>query len=268
MGMLKSIEVEFKQRWTDIFWQIGMARASIAEPNAVEFYRKINEEMHFPDHLIRVAPSARAIYVMVPKVASTRIRRTLGEIEGRYSRRLKPTQWGRLREAQGLRSMSVQSFYRLATDANTFRFAFVRNPYSRILGYWASIKNQAQEKAELSRPEKIEDLVSFDKFTALVAENYQSQLDQHLLPQDALTSVPGMKLDFIGRIESFQKDFSFILDRLGASEKVRRDAMTPVNMSGHGNWLSYYTQAIADRVYRMYECDFDCFKYPRSLQTN
>jgi hypothetical protein len=76
---------------------------------------------------------------------------------------------------------------------------------------------------------------------------------------------PGIKLDFVGKVESFQKDFVRVLDHIGASDALRRDATLPVNESHCDDWRNYYTSELADRIYQAYECDFDFLGYPRSF---
>jgi hypothetical protein len=65
-------------------------------------------------------------------------------------------------------------------------------------------------------------------------------------------------------MESFNPDFTYVLDRLGASEEIRREALVPVHSSRHRHWSEYYTPQLAERIYRAYERDFDRFKYSRS----
>lgn len=279
MGLLRPIELGVKQLKTDGCWYSSMLLAAWRDPAAAEFCRKMEAEAFVPEHLVRVLPSHNAIYLMVPKVASTRIRKTLGAIAGRYSRRLRPSQWGRIREAQGPRSMTVQSFYRLATSPETFRFTFVRNPYERLLAVWASsfqdiplvpgqyaIDDYLRRRAHIDRalPAGADQTLSFEEFTRFVIGRLDAH-EQHFMPQDELLTVPGIALDFVGRIESFGADFGVVLDRLGASEEIRREALVPINTSRHSHWSAYYTAALADRVYTAYERDFDRFGYPRTL---
>jgi hypothetical protein len=84
--------------------------------------------------------------------------------------------------------------------------------------------------------------------------------------QDEILSMPGIELDLIGKVETFDTDFVRVLDHLNASHEIRRDAMIPVNASQHDDWPVYYTQGLADRIYRAYECDFDRFGYARSAR--
>lgn len=279
MGLLQPIEVLAKRLWIDGVWKANMAVAGLVEPAAADFCRRLEREAFHAPHLLRVVPARRAIYVMVPKVGSTRIRRTLGLVAGRYSRRLKPRHWGKVREAQGLRSMSPRSFYRLATNPKTLRFSFVRNPYERLLAVWASSFQNVplvpgnpaiddylawRERIDPSLPAGGDQTLAFEQFTVFVLGRLDVH-EQHYMPQDTLLTVPGISLDFVGRMESFNDDFAVVLDRLGASTEVRREALVPVNKSRHSHWADYYTPALAARVYRAYERDFDRFRYARAL---
>ena len=281
MGALRPIEVAAKRLWTDSAWFASMAVAALREPAAAAFCRKLEAEAFQAYDLVRVLPSHDLIYLVVPKAASTRIRTILAAVGGRHSRRLKPSQRPKFREPQGLRSMTVRSFYRLATSPKTFRFSFVRNPYARLLSCWANkfegkplvpglpgspeIDDYLTRRQQIDRtlPAGADRTLSFEPFTIFAAASAHSRNDPHLLAQDDLLSVPGIALDFIGRMEAFNVDFAKVLDRLGASDEIRRDALVPVNPSQHRHWSDYYTPELADRIYRAYERDFDRFGYPR-----
>jgi hypothetical protein len=283
MGVLRPIEVAAKRLWTDSAWFASMAVAAMVEPAAAAFCRKLEAEAFRAYDLVRVLPSHDVIYLVVSKAASTRIRTILAAIGGRRSRRLKASQQPKFREPQGLRSMTVRSFYHLATSPKTFRFSFVRNPYARQLSCWANkfegkplvpglpgspeVDDYLARRAQIDRtlPAGADQTLSFEQFTIFAAASAHSRNDPHLLAQDDLLSVPGITLDFVGRMESFNADFARVLDRLRASDQIRRDALVPVNPSQHRHWSDYYTPDLADRIYRAYECDFDRFGYPRSL---
>jgi hypothetical protein len=283
MGVLRPIEVGAKRLWTNGAWFATMAVAALREPPAAAFCRKLEAEAFHAYDLVRVLPSHGVIYLVVPKAASTRIRTILAVIGGRHSRRFKASQQPKFREPQGLRSMTVRSFYHLAISPKSFRFSFVRNPYARLLSCWANkfegkplvlglpgspeVDDYLARRAQIDRtlPAGTDQMLSFEQFTIFAAASAHSRNDPHLMAQDDLLSVPGITLDFVGRMESFNADFARVLDRLRASDQIRRDALVPVNPSQHRHWSDYYTPDLADRIYRAYECDFDRFGYPRSL---
>jgi Sulfotransferase family len=280
MGALRPIEVGAKQLWTNGLWNISMKVAAWREPVAAKFYRKLEAEAYAPDYLINVLPKHDLIYVVVPKAGSTRIRATLSAIVGRYSLQLKPKRWGMLRGPQGPRSMTARSFYRLATSPRTLRFSFVRNPYDRLLSCWANIyRGKAlipgdpqieiylamRQSIDSTLPAGADRTLSFEDFVTFAVANANMCNDVHLQSQDAITTLPGISLDFIGRMESFNKDFTRVLDHLDAGENIRNEALVRLNPSDHGRCSEYYSAQLADRIYRAYERDFDRFNYPRAL---
>lgn len=88
---------------------------------------------HRPAKHILLLPGHGLIYVAIPKAASTRIRRTLARIEGRFSRSLRPSKRRNYRGPYGPRNMTVTSFHDTVTSPTALRFSFVRNPYARMV---------------------------------------------------------------------------------------------------------------------------------------
>jgi hypothetical protein len=280
MRALQPIEAAIKALCVNANWSVSMLAAAWQEPAAVEFYRKLQAEAYLADDLLRVLPTHNTIYVVVPKAASTRIRTTLAAVAGRYSRRLTRKRRGEFRMLRGPRSMTVRSFYRLATNPSGFRFSFVRNPYARALSCWANkfqklplVPGLPEINDYLARREGISDALpfgadktlSFEQFVTFAAASASSRHDPHLQMQSDILSIPGIKLDFIGRMENYNSDFTRVLDQIGVSEEIRCDALVPMNPSRHKLWSDYYTPDLADRVYRAYQRDFDSFAYPRAM---
>src|ERR1035437_6726329 len=83
--------------------------------------------------------------------------------------------------------------------------------------------------------------------------------------QDDILNMPCLALNFIGRVETFTRDIVRVLDQVRADQQLRQAAVMPLRASPHQSWPLYYTQNLADRVYRAYERDFDRFGYPRAI---
>jgi hypothetical protein len=277
MRLLRPIEIRAKE----LAWIATQPLSDIFDPAAAVFYERLLTGGYEPDLLLNVLPAHKLLYVVVPKAASTRIRRTLAQVDGRYVLSLKPSRWFRYSGPAGPRSMTKSSFYRLATGAETLRFSFVRNPYARAVSCWADkfrgkplvpgdpfidIYLARRREIDGALPAGHERILSFADFIVFLAAVARTRCDIHFQAQDDILSMPGIALDFVGKVETFAQDFARVLDHLRAGEALRRAAITAINESGHDHWPSYYTPSLADRLYRAYECDFDRFAYSRALK--
>lgn len=275
MRLFRPVELAAKE----IPWFASRAMAQFLNPAAVVFCNNLVTNGYEPMSHLNVLPRHKLIYVVVPKAASTRIRKTLATVEGRLSRSLRSDP-PKYRGPYGPRNISIGSFFELATSPNTLRFSFVRNPYARAVSCWA---NKFSEKPlvrgdtlinaylalrceiDATLPAGDDRTLSFAEFVLFVSSIATARINSHFQVQNDIVRVPGMNLDLIGRVESFDFDFSRVLDHLGARDEIRRDATLTINKSCHKKWSNYYTPELADRIYRAYEQDFDCFHYARSI---
>jgi hypothetical protein len=76
---------------------------------------------------------------------------------------------------------------------------------------------------------------------------------------DYLTDSSGkLMVDFVGRFESFQKDFDLVATKLhGRRPRLPRNA----NKSRHRSYTDYYTPALARKVEERYGPDIEAFGY-------
>jgi sulfotransferase famil protein len=276
MRELRQLETAAKE----LPWIVSEQFARFFDPGALEFYQQLRSEAYFPDLLVNVVPSHKVIYVSIPKAASTRIRATLAAVTGHYMRSLDPGRRFRYRGPYGPRSMTVASFHRLATNPDTLRFSFVRNPYARTVSCWADkfygkplvggdafvdFYLQHRHEVDPNLPVGPDQTLRFADFVSFAAAIARRRLDIHIQAQDDILSMPGIKLDLVGKVETFRQDFARVLDHVGADNAVRREAVIPLNESHSDDWPEYYTSELADRIYRAYECDFDRFGYSRAI---
>ncbi|HUI94199.1 MAG TPA: sulfotransferase family 2 domain-containing protein [Xanthobacteraceae bacterium] len=276
MRLLRPVEVRAKE----LLWIASAPLTDLFDPAAAEFYGKLISGGYEPDLLLNVLPAHKLLYVALPKAASTRIRQTLARVGGRYILSLKPSRRARYSGPYGPRSMTKSAFFRLAIGADTLRFSFVRNPYARAVSCWADkfrgkplvpgdplINAYLAVRRDLAAglPAGADRSLPFPAFVLFAAAAARRRCDIHVQAQDDILSMPGIRLDHVGKVESFAQDFARVLDHVGASAAVRREALIPMNESRHDAWSAYYTAELADRIYRAYERDFDRFEYPRAM---
>jgi hypothetical protein len=277
MRIFRPVEIAIKQ----IPWIASRPIAGIRNPSAVEFYENLMTNGYEADSLLNVLPRHKLIYIGVPKAASTRIRRTLARIDGRYIRSLKPSRRSMYRGPCGLRNITIETLFRLATSPDVLRFSFVRNPYARVVSCWADkfagkplVRGDVfidpylaiRREIDADLPAGADRTLSFPEFAAFAAATAKARHDIHMQAQDDILSMPGIELDMIGKVETFDTDFVRVLDYVNAGDAVRREAAIALNESHHNDWPTYYTPELAGRIYRAYECDFDRFGYARVIR--
>lgn len=276
MRLLRPIETAVKE----IPWIASRGLAGFLNPAAVDFCENLMTNGYEASTLLCVLPRHKLMYVAVPKAASTRIRKTLARVEGRFSRSLKPGRRSRYRGPYSPRNITVGSFFRLAMSPDTLRFSFVRNPYARVVSCWADkfagkpliggdffvdAYLAIRQEIDTDLPAGADRMLSFAEFVIFAAATAKARHDMHLQLQHDILNMPGIALGLIGKVETFDADFGPVLDFLDASDEVRREAAVAINKSHHDDWPVYYTRELADRIYRAYERDFDAFGYTRAI---
>jgi hypothetical protein len=256
--------------------------AHCRDPNASTFYSELKDGGYDPNAHIDAIVQQKLIYVCVPKCASTSIKMILSRVIGRNV-----ASFDRLhkRKYSGLQSpfqIGVSAFYRLARDSETLRFSFVRNPYDRLVSAWADkfqdrhlVAGDSFIDEYLARREAIDPslphgehrMLTFAEFVTYATATASLRVNAHWQLQDDILNMPGIALDFIGRVETFDQDIVRVLDHVCADQSLRRAAVIPLHASPHQSWPLYYTQSVADCVYGAYERDFDRFSYPRAISS-
>ena len=142
---------------------------------------------------------------------------------------------------------------------NYFKFAFVRNPYSRMVSNWKMLidgKYRHEHKHNVENVIKehmnvkcVRD-ISFTEFVEMAAEVN----NHHWIPQHKYIPID---VDYLGRIENFAQDFASICSRIGKKIKV----IPKRNTTSHNQYTKYYTQKSKKIVHEMYAQDFELYNY-------
>ena len=133
-----------------------------------------------------------------------------------------------------------------------FKFAFVRNPYSRVVSAWQMFGGETK--------------FSFDNFLKIVVDDsidYKNgpgtdeKIRHHTIPQ--LHPYNCLKYaDFIGKFENLQEDFNKICDRLN----IVQQKLPHLNESQYDNDYSlYYSEKIKKIVSQYFKEDIEYFEY-------
>lgn len=147
------------------------------------------------------------------------------------------------------------------------RFTVIRNPYRRLESAWRdkiqlcapSYELYARRiKGRLPDGNEPDSLVSFSEFVTALAQEDLANCDAHWRLQTVQTLRGALNFTHIGRLEDFAKTRDAFLAHCGKSLPADTKAMN--QMAGP----SHYDQALADRVYELYEQDFIAFSYDKA----
>ncbi len=150
-----------------------------------------------------------------------------------------------------------------------FKFAFVRNPYSRLCSYYFYHRSnryrpgpkhsQGKEIAKINTFKKwaiqgINANIQYKQGTSAVGQGWWSQIPQHYYLD--------RELDFIGRYENLQNDFDYACEKIG----IEPYELPHYNKSEPPyKWKELYDDELMELVYDFYCDDFRIFGYEKTI---
>jgi len=141
-----------------------------------------------------------------------------------------------------------------------FKFAFVRNPWDRVVSEFLYVKNQGgcACRGNIRRMPK--------NFTEYIKQNFKCSWRNHVIPQYKFiyNSKNEIKVDFIGRFENLEEDIKKVLRTLNINEPYE---LPKVNQSRNLKqklikpyWL-YYDKETKEIVEDKFKKDIKLFGY-------
>ena len=191
------------------------------------------------------------IFIHIPKTAGTSIRRSLNF--NRVDTETDITKHNDLK--------MVISLIGIDKWNDSYKFAFVRNPWERILSHYhfAMRKRDTRNLRKHSFKQWVlkkmllpeEDMVPLLKIEKKLRFNLQPQI-RWVQNQDGIVDV-----DFIGRFEHLERDFRELTNILSLPAELPHTNQNPQNL----NYRDHYDSELKEKVTRFYQEDVDYFKY-------
>ncbi|MEY8216329.1 MAG: sulfotransferase family 2 domain-containing protein [Colwellia sp.] len=182
------------------------------------------------------------VFVHIPKTAGTSLQKTLFNF----------AHTGHFRWDE-YRAMNRKKF------DNYYKFAFVRNPWDRVVSAYFYLNNGGGNEIDKKWSESVlAKYASFDEFVLnwLTLDNVKTW--NHFVPQAEFIfdDKDHMRVDFCGRFENINEDFLVVSNKLGSERKLK-----DLNKSSRGNYAQYYTAETKAVVAKVYERDIRLLGY-------
>ena len=183
----------------------------------------------------------QCIFIHIPKAAGTSVALTLF--------------------GQSSRHVPWFEYYQVnpAKFGRYFKFAFVRNPWDRLVSTYFFLKRGGIDPQDRIWADAI--LAVFPTFESFVLGWLSPQTVLtwvHFLPQHYfICDDSGMlMMDFVGRFENMESDFAIVAARLGCTKKLEK-----VNVGSQQHYSHYYTEETRALVGSIYAKDIALFNY-------
>ena len=137
---------------------------------------------------------------------------------------------------------------------NYFQFAFVRNPFDRILSCFIDkTKNVIGTKWELEY---------FSKYKHSSFEEFVMDLDNDSINQEGHTKEQHLminlnRVDFIGKFENLNQDFKYVCENLN----IAIEHIPHRNATDHDKYQNYYNDKTIAKIKELYSKDMELFQY-------
>lgn len=208
-----------------------------------EQYKALRQQVSSDGYSLKPYDDLHCIFIHIPKTAGISVCQAFfGCLGGGH-----------------LTARTYQVIFGTENYKNYFKFAFVRNPWDRLVSAYVFLK-----KGGLTEQDKAwaqEYLDKFGSFQSFVMHGLTPSVIYrvlHFIPQWEYVVDRNGKVDvnFIGRFETLESDFEILAKRLGVSTSLLK-----INHSLKGDYRSYYNDTSAEVVAKLYSRDIELFGY-------
>lgn len=146
--------------------------------------------------------------------------------------------------------------YPLASFADYFTFAFVRDPLDRFVSAWHDkVVDHNYYDFDPATHQRMQQVEEFARWTAEQDLSAVPGTDQHLTLQSRMIDLN--RVDLVGRLETFDRDFAQVCERIGAPAVPT----APKNQTAPGGRDRQVSDELRELVARMYARDYQVFGY-------
>ena len=155
-----------------------------------------------------------------------------------------------------------------------FKFAFVRNPWDRLVSCYSD-KVMDVKEAEVGEPpfrhlpsakgSRLYKGMPFAEFVETVYEIPDEESNMHFVSQHVVVCGPGegrrIMADFVGRFENLAADFDAVAQRIGGGRRLELPHSMRSASRKSRSYTEFYDDRLRDLVYERYRDDIEIFGY-------
>jgi len=161
-----------------------------------------------------------AIYFPIHKVANTSLKKLFYELN--YDKRINTSNMRKIHKTSNFPKLPEGALF----SKKYFKFAFVRNPYDRIVSFYVSSTKRSAGKTNegfykgvhrglLELSKEFYSGISFKEFVKLISKLPDEVANEHFKSQNIFLMRKGRLIpDFVGKIENLKKDLEIIYLKL------------------------------------------------------
>lgn len=218
------------------------------KPREFNRLRRMRNGTGSPEYTFRDFDRCRCIFVHVPKTAGVAIARTLfGNLAGGHTP-----------------AFLYEVVFPRRKFESYFKFAFVRNPWDRILSAYNFLRAGGMTDADrLWSQEHLSDVSDFSTFVCNRLSSTAVLSHVHFLPQHWFLCRPSsgrLLVDFVGRFERLQIDIRSVQQALQRSDFSELPRLNR-GVKEDRDYRDFYTRRAREVVADLYKKDLELFGY-------
>ena len=150
---------------------------------------------------------------------------------------------------------------------NYFKFAFVRNPWDRLVSCYSQKLNPNGPGLKLPVENDVELYpgMSFAEFVEAVHTIPDAEANPHFQSQYNVICGPGedrrILADFVGRFENLTADFDVVAKQIGGSQTLELPHVLRSRSRQDRPYTQFYDSRLRDLVHERYQDDIEIFGY-------
>jgi hypothetical protein len=148
---------------------------------------------------------------------------------------------------------------------NYFKFAFVRNPFTRLVSAYEFLKQGGGGPLDAKNVQIVQPYDTLEDFVINYLTPTTAKANRYFRPQYQFIcdSDNRMLIDYIGRFESIEDDYEYIRKKIGSGEPLKKLNITPTSKRSVKE--HYLNNVVLQKVIAIYKKDFEFFGYSKDV---